>query len=383
MSWESCRIFVRAAGSGYVKKGQPFPEQVSKRASEQVNVRNTRGVRNTRRLLKPAAGLVLLAALVCSGCSAGDGTASGAESATSPSATSAAPGPTTAYAPYVSATTAGDTDTSGTPSAYNLAFVVADGSDCTPVWGGTTGIDDDAVASRIAGLKSSGGSVRVSFGGAAGKELALACDSASQLAAAYAEVLDATGATEADFDIEGDALTDSASVARRSEAIALLQKKRDLRATFTLPVMPSGLDADSVALLGSANDHDARVSTVNIMAMNYGTSYTGDMGDYAIASATKAHAQIKKAFGLSDRNAWQGLAVTAMAGVNDVKGETFTLADASQLRAYGEKKGLAWLSMWSSFRDQECADGTSTAKAQDTCSGVRQEAGAFAKALSG
>ncbi|MEU6001250.1 MULTISPECIES: chitinase [unclassified Streptomyces] len=337
-------------------------------------------MRNTRRLLKPTAGLVCLAALVCSGCSASEDSPAGtAESTTA----SSAPESTTAFAPYVSATTAGDGDSSGTPSTYNLAFVVADGGDCAPVWGGTTDIGDDAVASRIAKLKSSGGAVRVSFGGAAGKELALTCDSASELADAYAQVLDATGATEADFDIEGDALTDAASVARRSEAIALLQKKRDLKATFTLPVMPSGLDADSVALLESANDHDARVSTVNIMAMNYGTSYTGDMGDYAITSATKAHAQIKKAFGLSDRNGWKGLAVTAMIGVNDVKGETFTLADAAQLRAYGEKKGVAWLSMWSSFRDQECAKGTSTAKAQDTCSGVEQEAGAFAETLSG
>ena len=354
-------------------------------------------MRNTRRLLKPAAGLVCLAALVCSGCSASEGTSDATSDATSGStsdgtsdgsspssstSTTESPQATTAYAPYVSATTAGDTDSSGTPSAYNLAFVVADGSDCTPVWGGTTDIGSKTVASRIAKLKSSGGSVRVSFGGAAGKELALTCDSASQLAAAYAKVLDATGATEADFDMEGDALTDSASVARRSEAIALLQKKRDLKATFTLPVMPSGLGADSLAVLESANDHDARVSTVNIMAMNYGTSYAGDMGDYAIASATKAHAQVKKAFGLSDRNAWHGLAVTAMIGVNDVKGETFTLADAARLRAYGEKKGLAWLSMWASFRDRQCADGTSTTKAQNSCSGVEQKAGAFAKALS-
>ncbi|MEU5957268.1 chitinase [Streptomyces sp. NPDC047525] len=317
---------------------------------------------------------------MCSGCSESGSTE--ARSSTSPSEASATPEPTTAYAPYVSATTAGDSDSSGTPSAYNVAFAVADGSDCTPVWGGTTDVDDAAVKSRIAKLKSSGGTVRVSFGGAAGKELALTCDSASELADAYAEVLDATGASEADFDIEGDALTDSASVARRSEAIALLQKKRDLKATFTLPVMPSGLDADSVALLESANDHDARVSTVNIMAMNYGTSFTGDMGDYAITSATKAHAQIKKAFGLSDRNAWKGLAVTAMIGVNDVKGETFTLADAARLRSYGEKKGLAWVSMWASFRDRQCPDGTSTAKAQDSCSGVEQEPGAFAKTLS-
>ncbi|MFD0623895.1 hypothetical protein [Streptomyces sp. Wh19] len=40
------------------------------------------------------------------------------------------------------------------------------------------------------------------------------------------------------------------------------------------------------------------------------------------------------------------------------------------------------LSQWATFRDQECADGNSS-KADDTCSGVAQAAGAFAKALGG
>jgi chitinase len=336
-----------------------------------------------RSFLKPAAGLVCLAVLACAGCSAEPSGKNTDPRASSPSGATATTNPYAPYSPYVSATTAADTDAAGSPASYNLAFVVADGSDCSPVWGGTTDIDDTAVASRIKALTSSGGDVRVSFGGAAGEELALVCDSAARLADAYAKVLDATGATEADFDIEGDALTDSAATARRSEAIALLQKKRELKVTYTLPVMPSGLDADSVALLESANDHSAEVSTVNIMAMNYGTSYDGDMGDYAITSATAAHDQIQEVLGLSDRAAWRGLAVTAMIGVNDVKGETFTLDDAAQLRALARKKGIAWLSAWSSFRDLECPSGTSTAKAQDTCSGVEQKAGAFAKALSG
>ena len=59
--------------------------------------------------------------------------------------------------------------------------------------------------------------MRVSFGGASGKELASTCDSASELAEAYGTALDAAGATQADFDIEGKQLTDSDSVALRSE----------------------------------------------------------------------------------------------------------------------------------------------------------------------
>ncbi|MCX5236554.1 chitinase [Streptomyces prunicolor] len=275
-------------------------------------------------------------------------------------------------------------DSAGSPSTYNLSFAIAKGSTCTPEWNGTTAIDNSAVKSRISALKTSGATVRVSFGGASGKELAETCTSATALAKAYGEALDAAGSTQADFDIEGDALTDSTSAALRSKAIALLQKERtDLKVSFTLPVMPSGLDSDSLALLESANDNSVAVSTVNIMTMNYGESYTADMGDYAITSATATHTQLKKVFGLSDAGAWQGMALTSMLGVNDVSGETFSLSDAAQVRTFAESKEIAWVSMWSTFRDQQCESGSSDDDAATDCSGVTQTAGAFGEAFAG
>ncbi|MFF1358448.1 chitinase [Streptomyces sp. NPDC058297] len=337
---------------------------------------------------RPAAAIVsLVAAATCAGCSSGSSVSDSADASPhgAPSPAATAPSSSSPFAPYVSATTASDLDVAGTPSAYNLAFAIADGSSCTPTWNGTHAIGDAKMKKRISALKASRATLRVSFGGASGKELAETCGSASALADAYAATLDAAGATEADFDIEGDALKDSDSVTLRSEAIALLQKKRtDLKVSFTLPVMPSGLDADSVALLESANDQGVKVSSVNIMTMNYGTSYTGDMGDYAITSAKAAHAQLADIFGLSDRNAWRGLAVTPMLGTNDIDNETFTLSDAAQLRAFAEKEGLAWVSMWSTFRDQECSSAdTSSDDALTNCSGVQQSSGAFGKALAG
>ncbi|MFG2378513.1 chitinase [Streptomyces sp. NPDC048504] len=348
-----------------------------------------------RSFLKPAAGLTCLFALAVTGCSSSSGDSSdsssgGTESATpTPSSTpsssaSSDSSSTTAYAPYVSATTAADMDSKGSPSTYNLSFAIAKGSTCAPEWNGTTAIDNSAVKSRISALKTSGATVRVSFGGASGKELAETCTSATALAKAYGEALDAAGSAQADFDIEGDALTDSTSVALRSKAIALLQKERtDLKVSFTLPVMPSGLDSDSLALLESANDNAVEVSTVNIMTMNYGESYTDDMGDYAITSATATHTQLKKVFGLSDAGAWQGMALTSMIGVNDVSGETFSLSDAAQVRAFAESKKIAWVSMWSTFRDQQCESGSSDDDAATDCSGVSQTAGAFGEAFAG
>ncbi|MFD5814868.1 chitinase [Streptomyces sp. NPDC127038] len=342
-----------------------------------------------RSLLEPAAGLVCLVALACTGCSSGGGasdpSAGTGRKAAAAADPGAAKGSATSYAPYVSATTPAGTDSAGSPTTYNLAFVISDGRGCTPKWDGMYAIGDPAVKSRVAALAKSGAGVRVSFGGASGKELASACDSASALAAAYGAALDAAGSTRADFDVEGAQLSDAASVARRSEAIALLQKKRPgLTVSFTLPVMPSGLDSDALALLESADDHSVDVSTVDIMTMNYGSSYAGDMGDYAVASAEAAHTQLKKVFALSDADAWHGLALTSMIGVNDVREETFGLADAARVRAFAEKKGVAWVSMWSTFRDRPCEKGSSTAgDAATDCSGVRQSPGAFARALAG
>ncbi|MFD5475946.1 chitinase [Streptomyces hawaiiensis] len=326
-----------------------------------------------------AAGLGCLFALATAGCS-GQGDAAPSTPA-SPSATA---GPGTSYAPYVSATEAAGTDSAGSPTTYNLAFVIADGDDCTPRWNGTHAIGDPAVTSRIAKLEGDGVRVRVSFGGASGDELAVNCDSASELAAAYGKALDAAGATLADFDIEGDELSDSASIALRSKAIARLQEERaGLEVSFTLPVMPEGLDEDGLALLASANDNGVQVSTVNLMTMNYGSSYDGDMGGYALTAAQAAHTQLKKTFGTSDAAAWRGMALTSMIGVNDVAGETFTLADAAEVRAFAAEKGIAWVSMWSTARDRQCADGSDSAEAATDCSGVTQGPGAFGKAFAG
>ncbi|MFJ6465314.1 chitinase [Streptomyces sp. NPDC091387] len=327
------------------------------------------------------AGLLALL-LVCSGCATGTVADQSAGSAPRrPGATASAAG-ATAYTPYASATTAAGTDTAGSPDTYNLAFVVADGDACTPVWGGSAAATDPAVVARVAALTSSGADVRVSFGGAAGTEPALACDSARELADAYGQVLDAVGATRADFDIEGDALTDTASVTRRNEALHLLQQERDVDITYTLPVMPDGLEADGTAVLDDAVAQGVDVSAVNIMAMNYSSSHDGDMGDYARQAAEAAHGQIADLLGLSEKKAWRALHITVMIGVNDVAGETFTLADAASLRSFARSVGVGALSQWAAFRDRPCTGGN-TSKASDTCSGVEQTAGAFAKALSG
>ncbi|WP_330349541.1 glycoside hydrolase family 18 protein [Streptomyces sp. NBC_00582] len=263
---------------------------------------------------------------------------------------------------------------------YNLAFVT-DGGGCTPKWGGVTDLGSDGVAAQIGALRAKGGDVRVSFGGASGSELATTCSSADALAAAYGKVVDAYRLTKVDFDVEGGALPNTAANTRRAQAIAKLQRQHPgLDVSFTLPVMPEGLTQDGVTLLSDAKANGVKVDTVNVMAMDYGPAYSGDMGTYAEQAATATQAQVKSVFGLSDSAAWKAVAVTPMIGVNDVASEVFTVEDATRLVAFAKSKGIAWLSMWSATRDRQCPGGAK-GQADATCSSVVQGDAAFSKAF--
>nr|WTB31426.1 cellulose binding domain-containing protein [Streptomyces sp. NBC_00830] len=273
-----------------------------------------------------------------------------------------------------------DTVTKTGVKEFNLAFITSGGS-CAPLWGGVTALGDDHVASQIGALRAKGGDVRVSFGGAAGSELALNCTSATDLAGAYGKVIDTYRLTKVDFDIEGGALPDTAANSRRAQAIAQLQKSHPgLDVSFTLPVMPEGLTQPGVDLIADAKKNGVKVGAVNIMAMDYGASYSGDMGSYAIQAATATQAQIKGVLGLSDAAAWKAVAVTPMIGVNDVSTEIFKVEDATQLVKFAQEKGLGRLAMWSGTRDKECAGGAKPS-ADASCSSIVQEPLAFTKAF--
>ncbi|MFJ3813872.1 cellulose binding domain-containing protein [Streptomyces sp. NPDC090056] len=307
--------------------------------------------------------------------------------APTPTPTASTPAPVTGakFAPYVDTSLYPAYDLLATADAtgvkeFNLAFITSGGA-CAPLWGGVTDLANDRVAAQIGALRAKGGDVRVSFGGAAGHELALNCPSASALAAAYGKVVDQYGLTRVDFDVEGAALPDTAANTRRSQAIAALQKDHPgLNVSFTLPVMPEGLTQPGVDLLADAKRNGVRVDAVNIMAMDYGPAYSADMGTYAIQAATATQAQIKGVLGLSDAAAWKAVAVTPMIGVNDVTTEIFTVDDAVQLVDFAKTKGLGWLSMWSSTRDKQCPDGAVN-RADATCSSILQQPLAFTKAF--
>jgi hypothetical protein len=286
--------------------------------------------------------------------------------------------PQSVFAPYVDATAwptynfVSAAQTAGI-KYFTLAFIVA-GSNDEPAWGGYQAYDvvgssfSSTMQANINALRAMGGDVMVSFGGAANQELAEVISSVPALTAAYKSVINTYGLTHIDFDIEGAAVADTASIDRRSQAIAALQQQaaaagKTLDVTFTLPVLPTGLTADGLYVLQSALKYGVQISGVNIMAMDYGDSAapnpSGQMGTYAIDAATSVFGQLQSLYGSQKTAAqlWHMLGITPMIGVNDVSDEVFTTADAQKVLAFAKQMGLDELSMWSLNRDQPGGSG--------------------------
>lgn len=275
------------------------------------------------------------------------------------------------FSPYVDMTLWPQFDFAGAANLgqiddVTLGFITAD-SHGQAAWGGFDEyainggsllyqINDQVTAMHKAGINAT-----ISFGGAANKELALTSASATDLAAKYTSVMDAYGIRKLDFDIEGDALRDSASITRRSQAIAALQQQgiatgKPVEVSFTLPVMPTGLTGEGMNLLQNAVDNNVQVGHVNIMAMDYFDPnlqpYDNKMGSYAIQAATSVHSQLATLYPTkTSAELWAMIDVTPMIGVNDDLQEVFTLHDAQQLTDFAEQNGLGGLHMWSANRD--------------------------------
>lgn len=286
--------------------------------------------------------------------------------------------PAHVFAPYVDATAWPTYDFVATARAtgvkyYTLAFVTADTGN-KPAWGGyaslgTSGSEfSTQIQTQIAALRALGGDVAVSFGGASGRELAQVITTVADLTAAYRSVIQTYGLTHVDFDIEGTAGADRASIDRRNQAIAILQQEagaggRELSVRFTLAVLPTGLDAAGLYVLQSAKAYGVRVDLVNIMAMDYGDNAApnpqGRMGEYAIQAATSLYSQLAALYGSGQTEAkrWAMIGVTPMIGLNDVTTETFTQQDARRLEAWAAQHQIGLLSMWSLNRDRQNAGG--------------------------
>jgi len=231
--------------------------------------------------------------------------------------------------------------------------------------------DLTTVSSRISALRAAGGDVIISFGGASGIELGQACSSAAAVQAQYQEVINKYGVKMLDFDIEGAPIADTAAVNRRNTALAGLQSANSgLVISYTLPVLPSGLTQDGINLMVNAKSHGVKVAVLNLMAMDYGSSFNPNaMGQNAIDAVNNTVAQMT-ANGIS-----VNMGITPMIGRNDVSPEVTTLNDAQQIVNFANGNSrVTRVAMWSVARD----NGGCSGAVSPSCSGISQNTWDFA-----
>ncbi len=277
-------------------------------------------------------------------------------------------------------------------SLVTLGFMQAD-QNGNLAWAGLAALEPSstneqavAINTSIATFKAAGGDVMISFGGASGTSIAQAYAAkgrtAQELAAAYAAVIDTYGVTHIDFDIEGAAVADSASITLNSQALALLQKQKpQVQIWYTLPVLPTGLTADGLNVVDAALAAGVKLDGVNVMAMDYGESAAPTsgpnaktMGAYAIESAQSTYTQLKTMYSARGLTfGWSNIGITPMLGVNDVITEVFTVSDAQALEDFARANGIGMLSMWQVLRDTPGTLGQATTGA----SGLSDPQGAF------
>jgi hypothetical protein len=310
------------------------------------------------------------------------GNQSGASNSVSATTSAGTGGSAVPVAPYVdmgSWPTPSLTDmaTAGNLKSFSLAFITSAG--CKASWFNAYDPRAAWAKDQIDAVRSRGGDVKISLGGASGTELAQACSTAQATETEYQAIVDAYSLKYLDIDIEGAAVADPTSVARRSQALVLLHAARpNVKISLTLPVLPEGLDNNGLAVVKSAHDAGVALDMVNVMAMDYGRP-TGNYGDYAVQAAQSTFNQLKTLYPTkTDAQLWLMVGVTPMLGKND-DGGTFSLANAQQLVTFAQSKHLGMLSFWEMTRDRNaCVNG-----GLSTCTNITQSPYQFSKIFAG
>jgi chitinase len=146
--------------------------------------------------------------------------------------------------------------------------------------------------------------------------------------------------------------------------------------SYTLPVLPTGLTEDGIAVLQSAIDYGVEVDVVNIMTMNFGTDFVDkSMGENNLLAAQSLFEQLQTLYPeKEDAELWAMIGLTPMLGMNDRASDVFNLEDAVIVTEFVQEQGITLLANWSLDRDQPCEYVDALA---NDCSGIPQEPYAF------
>lgn len=260
--------------------------------------------------------------------------------------------------------------------AFQLAFVLADGSSCSPAWDGTAPVSSDTtVANTISAIRAAGGDVSVSAGGYNGTKLGQVCGSASATAAAYQQVIDKYGLHAIDFDLEEPEYENSAAIANEVGAAQILQRNNPgLYISITTAGTTSGTGWFGQQLLNQAKTDGFTPNNFSIMPFDGGFNGASSQ----ISALQSFNSLLMSTFGWDSGTAYAHEGISMMNGRSD-SGEYFYQSDFQSVLNFATSHGLARYTFWSVNRDRQCSPPDNNGTTSGTCSSVAQNAWDFTK----
>jgi chitinase len=315
-----------------------------------------------------------VAALLVSGAAAGTLAATAQASSTARDAASAAALSANWYesAPYYSTMDSsvdlGQVMSATGQKAFDMAFILASGSSCSPSWDGSDPVSSDTeVAGEINSVRSAGGDVIVSVGGYNGTKLGQVCSSAAATAAAYQQVITTYGLHAFDFDLEEPEIENSTAIAYELGAAQILQQEDPgLFISITMPSTPTGANYFGQLLLNEAKSLGFTPNDYTIMPFDDG--FSG--GSSQVTALQDFNSQLMSTFGWSSSQAYAHEGFSGMNGRTD-SAEYFYQSDFQTVLSFAESNGLSRFTFWSVNRDRECSP-VNNGYTSSECSSVTQ-----------
>ncbi|MGG7177938.1 immunoglobulin-like domain-containing protein [Clostridium paraputrificum] len=213
------------------------------------------------------------------------------------------------------------------------------------------------IKKSITELRSIGGDIAVSFGGATNTAFWQATQDVNTLANTYKEIINGYGLTRIDLDVEGDAQNKAQNIAN-AKAIKKVQDETGVEVTLTLPVNPEGLVPEGLGVLEAYLSNGVNLKVINIMAMCYGNKSL-NYGTTAVQSMDNLKNQMKDYYKkyanitLSDQQAYAKIGVTVSVGYEGASDPIFTPEWSKIVLEAAKKNKVGMTSIWSINRDAQ------------------------------
>jgi hypothetical protein len=260
---------------------------------------------------------------------------------------------------------------------FTMAFMLSGGG-CSPAWDGNRPLTGGVDQSVINQIRAGGGDVEISFGGWQGNKLGPNCSSASALAGAYQQVINAYGLKYIDIDIENtDEFENEAVQDRILGALKIVkQNNPGIKTIITFGTTTTGPNWWGTRLVNQSAALGANIDVFTIMPFDFGGG--ANMYGNTVTATDGLRNALKAAFGWSDATAYAHIGISGMNGLSDQQ-ENTTPAIWTEIRDWANAHHIARLAFWSVNRDRPCAGGGVTSN----CSGISQNNWQFTQITAG